>query len=121
MIYPEIKPGAEYFFSTSNPSQDPSEVSSSQYNTPSGPGVVTGSVPPPDLSSGSRPLRAAAARARAVKGRLRTPATPGNMAALMSLSQVTTLNSSRKVSNLNINPYQVSVTVAVRSNHFTCL
>ncbi len=63
------------------------------------------------------PLRSAAARARSVKGRVRTPETPGNMAALMTLSQVTTLNSSRKVLNLTTDPYQVTVTAVVWPHH----
>lgn len=55
------------------------------------PGVLNNLVHPPERRS-----VAGAARARPVKGRVRTPETPGNMAALMTLSQVTTPDSSRK-------------------------
>lgn len=65
--------------------------------------------------------RSNAARSRSGKGRVRTPETPGNMAALMTLSQVTTLSSSRKVSNVIHDHYEVTVTVVLWSGHVTTL
>lgn len=62
-----------------------------------------------------------AARARSDKGRVRIPETPGNMAALMTLNQVTTLNSLRKASNVHTGHYEVTVTVDVWSRHITTL
>lgn len=52
-----------------------------------------------------------AARRRPVKGRMRTPDTPGNMAALMTLSQVTAPDSWRKVWNGVIGRASVAATV----------
>lgn len=62
-----------------------------------------------------------AARARFGKGCMRTPETPGNMAALMTLSQVTTPNTSRKVSNVRTGHYEVTVRVDIGVLHITTL
>lgn len=58
-------------------------------------------------------MLAVARRARSGKGCLRTPETPGNMAALMTLSQVTTPNTSRKVSNVSSGHYKVTARVYI--------
>lgn len=62
-----------------------------------------------------------AAHARSGKGCLRTPETPGNMAALMTPSQVTTPNTSRKVSNVRSGHYEVTVRVHLALQHTTTL
>lgn len=61
------------------------------------------------------------ARAPSAEGRVRALETPGNMAALMTLSQVSILNSSRKVADIYTGHCEVTVTVVVWSNRITTL